>query len=53
LFGKAHQQFTPIHPWIVHQAVKGIVVNLFKKVSASDLHPANTFTAESEDQERK
>jgi len=50
LFGKCHQQFAPIHPRIVHQAVKGIVINIFKKVFASDLHPANTFTPEPENQ---
>src|SRR5660397_234118 len=39
LFGKAHQQFAPVHPRIVHQPIKGVVVNLFKKVLTAILHP--------------
>ncbi len=49
--GKFHQQFTPVHPLIVHQAIKVIVVNPFKKILARILHSANTFIPKPKDQQ--
>jgi hypothetical protein len=53
LFSKTHQQFSPVHQRVVHQTVKGIVINLFKKVFAPVLHPANTFIPKPKEYERK